>query len=143
MNDKSIRPSFTPSRVWGAPTGAFARTLHRTRPAVAFSMSAQNGTSMPAVRGCAGGAEELALSTTCATAGDDARTRSPAPSATFTVLEPQIRPGRTAREPRDVRPAEQPVVHQAGAVVPQGPADVARGSRRRTRAAHELHRAPG
>src|SRR5258706_521455 len=143
MNDRSIRPSLIPSRVCAAPTGALGRILHLTLAPVTLSMSAQNGTSMPAVRGCAGGAEELALSTTCAKAGDDAKTSSPAPSASFTVLEPQIRPGRAAQEPRDVRPAEQPVVGETGAVVPQRPADVALGSFRGTRAAHELHCAPG
>src|SRR5258706_4679808 len=142
MNDRSIRPSLIPSRVCAAPTGALGRILHFTRAPVTPSMSAQNGTSMPVVRGCAGGADELALSTTCATAGDDARTRSQAPSANFTVLEPQIRPHGAAGEPQYVRPAEQPIVAEARAVIPQRPADVALGGFRGTRPAHELHGAP-
>src|SRR5205814_725138 len=40
MNDRSIRPSLTPSKVCTAPTGALGRMLHFTRSAVAFSMSA-------------------------------------------------------------------------------------------------------
>src|SRR5438874_9297370 len=69
MNDRSIRPSFTPSKVCTAPTGALGRMLHFTRAAVAFSMSAQNGASMVAVSGCPGGTHELALRITCAAAG--------------------------------------------------------------------------
>src|SRR5882672_10267749 len=86
MNDKSIRPSFTPSKVCTAPTGALGRMLHFTRPAVAFSMSAQNGASMVAVIGCPGGTQELALSVTCAPAGADATSAaSPNPRSDFTI----------------------------------------------------------
>src|SRR5512134_298144 len=69
MNDRSIRPSLTPSMVWIAFTGAFGRTLHFTRPEVAFSKSAHKGTSIVAVIGCPGGTHELALSVTWAAAG--------------------------------------------------------------------------
>src|SRR3990172_1153027 len=68
MNDRSIRPSLTPSTVWNGPTGALGRMLHFTRPEVAFSKSAHNGVSMLAVIGCAGDTHELALSVTCAAA---------------------------------------------------------------------------
>src|SRR5690242_12574457 len=105
-------------------------------------MSSQNGTSIPAVRGCPGGAEELALSTTCANAGAQAKSASHATTA-FTALEPEIRPERAAREPQYVEPAEQAVVGEAGAVIPQRPADVALRRSRRTRLSHELHGAPG
>src|SRR2546430_2355278 len=86
MNDRSIRPSFTPSKVCTAPTGAFGRMLHFTRAAVAFSMSAQNGASMLAVSGCPGDTHELALRITCAAAGADAMSAaSPNPSTDITI----------------------------------------------------------
>src|SRR5258708_13177865 len=72
MNDRSIRPSLTPSKVCTAPTGALGRMLHFTRAAVAFSMSAHSGASMVAVSGCPGDTHELALRVTCAAAGADA-----------------------------------------------------------------------
>src|SRR2546427_5040722 len=60
--------------------------LHFTRAAVAFSMSAQNGTSMVAVIGCPGGTQELALRVTCAAAGADATSAaSPNPRTDFTI----------------------------------------------------------
>src|SRR6266853_231161 len=86
MNDRSIRPSLTPSKVCTAPTGALGRMLHFTRAAVAFSMSPHSGTSMVAVRGCPGGTQELALRVTCAAAGADMTSAARAnPRADITI----------------------------------------------------------
>src|SRR5260221_8048661 len=86
MNDRSIRPSLTPSKVCTAPTGALGRMLHFTRAAVAFSMSAHSGASMVAVSGCPGDTHELALRITCAAAGADATSEARAsPRTDFTI----------------------------------------------------------